>query len=85
MEKKSTIKLLNEICCKVFNNPNLNVTSETNANDISNWDSLNHVVLIMEVEKTFNVKFALGDLQDLKNIGNLVNLIDIKTKRNIND
>ena len=54
------------------------ITNKTSAVDIANWDSLNHVVLIIEVEKVFKIKFALGELQDLKNVGSLVEIIDKK-------
>lgn len=79
MNKKNTIDHVRVICQKVFNNANLEISENTSASDISNWDSLNHVVLIMEIEKFFDVKFALGELQELKNIGALIKLIENKT------
>jgi acyl carrier protein len=69
---------LNEICRQVFEKPGLAITPVTSARDIENWDSLNHVTLIMEVERKFGIKFALGELQDLKNVGSLLKLIEDK-------
>jgi acyl carrier protein len=62
----------------VFDNSDLDISLETSARDVANWDSLNHVALIMEVERSFDIKFALGELQDLKNIASLIQLIDSK-------
>ena len=78
MQFENTLTIVQNICRKVFNDSSLIITDQTSAIDIANWDSLNHVVLIMEVEKVFNIKFALGELQDLKNVGSLVEIIDKK-------
>ena len=78
MQFENTLTIVQNICRKVFNDSSLIITDQTSAIDIAIWDSLNHVVLIMEVEKVFNIKFALGELQDLKNVGSLVEIIDKK-------
>jgi acyl carrier protein len=61
--------------------PGLVVTRESNANNTRNWDSLAHISLIEMVEHHFKVRFALGELQDLKEVGDLVDLIAEKTNR----
>jgi acyl carrier protein len=81
MKNLNNLDHLALICRSVFKSPNLNITADTCANDIGNWDSLNHVMLIMEVEKSFGVKFALGELKDLKNIGSLLRLIEKKQEK----
>ena len=78
MQFENTLTIVQNICRKVFNDSSLIITDQTSATEIANWDSLNHVVLIMEIEKVFNIKFALGELQDLKNVGSLVQIIDKK-------
>ncbi|MGE5616468.1 MAG: acyl carrier protein [Bacillota bacterium] len=55
------------------------MTPKTSARDIENWDSLNHVTLVMAIEKDFGIKFALGELEELKDVGALVGLIRKKT------
>lgn len=54
------------------------ITESSSANDIEGWDSLSHIKLVLEIEKEFNVKFSLGELQDLKNIKGLVELVESK-------
>ena len=78
MTSKNTLERVSQICRLVFDNPDLDISLETSARDVANWDSLNHVALIMELERSFDIKFALGDLQDLKNIASLIQLIDSK-------
>lgn len=62
-----------------FGNEGVNITLNTTADEVDDWDSMTHLQLISEVEKTFKVRFALGELQAMKNVGDLVDLIDKKT------
>ena len=78
MQQRDVIERLTPIFRDVFGKPSLTITRETSARDIENWDSLNHVTLVMEVERAFGVRFALGELQDLKNVGALAALIERK-------
>lgn len=73
------IERLTVIGREVFEDPALKMTRATTARDVLAWDSLNHVRFVMEVERAFKVKFALGELQDLKNVGVLADLIARKT------
>jgi len=72
------LSTLTNIMRRVFGDPELAVSLTTAARDVPNWDSLNHVSLIMEVEAAFGIRFGLGELQDLKNVGALMALIDRK-------
>lgn len=51
---------------------------ETKATDVPGWDSLNHVNVILAVEKFFKVKFKSVEILRLKNVGDLQKLIDTK-------
>jgi acyl carrier protein len=42
---------------------------------LQGWDSFSHVNIIWNVEQEFSVRFALGELQDLKDVGGLVDLV----------
>ena len=66
------------ICIEIFNCKESEINENTRASDIERWDSLAHINLVLEIEKNFNVKFALGELQDLKNIKDLVELVVVK-------
>lgn len=60
---------------RLFEDPSLALRDDMTAADVENWDSLNHVYLIVEIEKAFGIKFTLAEVQSLKNVGGLVRLI----------
>jgi acyl carrier protein len=66
---------------RLFDEPSLVLHDYMTAADVENWDSLNHVYLIVEVEKTFRIKFTLAEVQNLKNVGALIQLIAEKVQR----
>lgn len=71
MELSQILEETNEIFIKVLNNPNIKLTTDTTASDIDEWDSLNNIKLIADVEQHFNVKFKLREILKLKNVGEL--------------
>jgi acyl carrier protein len=64
-----------EIFRKVFDNEGLEIDDQTSAKDISKWDSLNHVILISEVEKKYSIKFDLGDLLNTRTVSDICNAV----------
>jgi len=64
-----------EIFRDVLDEPKLVLTRESNAETVPDWDSLAHVNLITAIEKRYKVKFALGELQGLKHVGDLLDLL----------
>ena len=77
-----TVTVLNKICCEVFNDESIMITRETTADDIDGWDSLSHVNLIVAVEMRFKIRFTGGEVQGLKNVGDLADLINKRSKSN---
>lgn len=65
----------------IFDQPNLTIGRQTSAADIEEWDSLAHVNLVVAVEKKFGIEFALGELQALKNVGEMIDLIAAKLQK----
>ncbi len=62
----------------VFDNDDIVVTPELTAADVPEWDSLTHVRLILAVQKAFKVKFSAAQIANLKNVGDLMNLVRSK-------
>lgn len=81
--KEDIFNKITSLCREVFNNSQLILTLSSSAEEIDEWDSLSHIQLILEIEKTFKVRFSLGELQDLKNIESLVFLVDNKSNDSI--
>jgi acyl carrier protein len=76
--KMSTIEELQPIFRSVFENDELIVTRELNANDVENWDSLNHITLIVEIEMYTGLTFTTEDLMTLANVGDFIDLLHNK-------
>ncbi len=61
-----------------LDNDALTLAEETTANDVEGWDSITHVLIMVAVEKKFRVKFTAGEIQRLKNVGELASLVRSK-------
>ena len=64
----------------IFDREDLTPTPTLTARDVPEWDSLSHIRLIVAVEKEFGIKFALGELQSLQNVGEMIALIEKKCR-----
>lgn len=71
MELDQILEDVNNIFRKVLKSPTINLSEISTAEDIDEWDSLNNIRLITEVEQHFNVKFKLREIMKLKNVGEL--------------
>jgi acyl carrier protein len=66
---------------EALDEPGITVTRESDATNTPNWDSLAHISIIEMVSHQFKVRFALNELQDLKKVGDLVDMVVAKTNR----
>lgn len=69
---------LNSVFRRVFDNDGITIFDEMTANDVEEWDSLAHINLIMEIEAEFSLKFTVDDIVDIKNVGEMIQLIENK-------
>jgi len=74
MERKEIAEKTFIIFQKVFGDV-AHLSEQTSADDIDKWDSLNHVILIQELEKTFGMKFDLFEIIEIRDVGGLVDYI----------
>jgi len=63
---------------RLFHDPGLELRAETTARDVPGWDSLNHVTLVVEIEREFGVRFASSEIAVLRSVGELRALLDSK-------
>ena len=59
----------------VFDDEEIELTDSTTSDDIEDWDSLEHVNLIIAVEQEFGIKFTMGEVTGMKNVGAMVDII----------
>jgi acyl carrier protein len=75
MTEPEILAELTAIFRTVFEDPSLAVTPATTAEEVDGWDSVNHVVLVVAIERRFGVKFKTAEIEMLKNVGDLIRLI----------
>jgi len=80
MKSADIMKKLTLVFREVFDDSSIKLTEKTTAKDIDGWDSLMHITLIAEVEDAFRVKFSMKEVTGMKNIGEMVQLIEKKAK-----
>ena len=80
MDSKTIYTRLNKVFRDVFDDDSINVTSKTTAKDIEDWDSLEHITLISAVEREFKMKFKMGEISSMKNVGEMASIVAARGK-----
>jgi acyl carrier protein len=75
MTESEIYEKLTEIARDIFDDPKLELTPTTTADDVEEWDSMSHINLVVTIEATFGIKFKSAEIEELKNIGDLVEAI----------
>lgn len=75
MTREAIFEKLNEIFRDYFDDESICLTDETTADDIEDWDSLEHINLIVTIEKEFGMKFSMGEVTTMKNVGAMADII----------
>lgn len=76
MSREEIFEELTEVFRDVFDDESITINDATTADDIDDWDSLEHINLVAAVEQQFGVKFNMGQILTLKNVGEMVDLIE---------
>lgn len=71
---------LNEIFRNIFDDDEIIISDTTTASDIEDWDSLEQINLIVAIEKQFNLKFNIKEVNGLRNVGEMIDVIMEKLK-----
>jgi acyl carrier protein len=69
---------LTPLFCDVFDRDDIVLRQEMTAKDIEGWDSFNHINLIVAIESSFGIKFHTSEIESLRDVGHLVELIERK-------
>ncbi len=75
MSREEVFEKLNEVFRDVFDDESITVTDATTANDIDDWDSLEHINLLAAIEQEFGMKFNMGQVVSMKNVGEMADII----------
>lgn len=69
---------LTQILREIFDDPALRAAPEMSAKDVPEWDSFNHINIIVASEQRFGVKFRTAEIDGLRNVGDFAELIAAK-------
>jgi len=78
MQQQAIYDQLSAILRDLFDDETLVATPTLTAADVPDWDSFNHINLIVAVESKFGVKFHTAELESIHNVGHLAELIQNK-------
>ncbi len=80
MDIREVFTRLNRVFQEVFDDRTIRVNPQTTADDIEDWDSLEHITLISAVEREFRMKFKMGEISSMKNVGEMAAIIQERAK-----
>lgn len=75
MTRESVFERLVTVFQEVFDDTDIVIGEATTADDIEDWDSFEHINLIVAVEEEFSFKFPMGKVTSMKNVGEMVDII----------
>jgi acyl carrier protein len=77
MQDQEIYSKLSDVFEDVFDEP-VTVTPSLTADDVDAWDSVQHVHLVLSIERAFRVKFSAGEAGEFKDVGQMVEAIKRK-------
>ena len=80
MTRKELFDGVQDIFRDIFDEDDMVIEDKTTSDDVEEWDSLNHINLVSAIEKEFEIRFALGELMELKDVGAMIDLMVKKLK-----
>lgn len=79
MARAETIEQVQRIFRDVLGQPQLELTANLTAPEVDGWDSFTHISIITAIEKHYRIRFNLGELDQLRNVGDIYTLVEQKT------
>jgi acyl carrier protein len=78
VDKAEILSKVRDTIADVLDLPDLTVTMQTTAENVEGWDSFNHINIVVAIEREFGIKVHTAEIEELRNVGELVDLIDKK-------
>lgn len=75
MTREEVFEKLNKVFQEVFDDETIEVNDDTTSEDIDDWDSFEHINLIVAVEEEFSIKIPMGKVVTMKNVGEMADII----------
>ena len=75
MTREEVFERLNKVFQEVFDDETIEVNDDTTSEDIDDWDSFEHINLIVAVEEEFSIKIPMGKVVTMENVGEMADII----------
>ncbi len=75
MSREKMLEMTNEVFCDLFDDEDIIISEVTVADDIEDWDSLEHINLVLAIEERFGMKFTMGEVTGMKNVGDMIDIL----------
>lgn len=80
MDEAAILEKLTAIFRDVFEDDTIVARPDMTAEDVPAWDSMNHIIIVTQVEMLFSIRFKTAEIEELRNVGDLVSAIRSKLK-----
>ena len=81
MSQDEILDGLTDVVRDILEQPDLSLSRDTTAQDVEGWDSVNNISIIVGTEARFGVKFRTAELDEIKNVGDLIDLVADKLQK----
>ena len=78
MDRNEILNTVNNVFVDILDDDSLVLTEATTANDVEEWDSLNHIQLVVAIERQFKIRFASQEILSWQNIGEMIDSIAVR-------
>jgi acyl carrier protein len=78
IERTEVMRRLTEVFQETFEDPGLELRDSMTAADVDDWDSLQHIVLVLAVERAFRIRLNPAEVGKLENVGRMIDLLQAK-------
>jgi len=78
IERDTVVRRLTTVFQQTFDDPSLELHDAMTAADVDDWDSLQHIVLVLAVEREFRIRLNPAEVGKLENVGRMIELLQVK-------
>lgn len=80
MNKKEVLEKIEAIVAASLNHHDFTMSEDTKPDEIVGWDSLSNAMILTAIEQEFNVKFKFSDMIKWHSIGELADIVLVKSE-----
>lgn len=77
-DRAEIVQRLTTVFQDIFDDPSIELYDAMTAADIDDWDLLQHIVLVLAIERAFRVKLNPAEVGKLENVGKMIDLLLVK-------